>query len=56
MIDCALLVGGTCWVPAVQRALCLVLRKERMPMSQMELVGAAGLAVIGSATVQRAAA
>jgi molecular chaperone DnaK len=53
MIDCALLVGGTCWVPAVQRALCMVLRRERMPMTQMELVGATGLAIIGSAT-QRA--
>jgi molecular chaperone DnaK len=53
MIDCALLVGGTCWVPAVQRALCMVLRRERMPMTQMELVGASGLAIIGAATGRR---
>jgi molecular chaperone DnaK len=53
MIDSALLVGGTSWVPAVQRALCLVLRRDRMPMTQMELVTATGLAIIGAASGQR---
>jgi molecular chaperone DnaK len=53
MLDGALLVGGTSWVPSVQRALCLVLRQERMPMTQMELVTATGLAIIGAASGQR---
>ena len=53
LLDAALFVGGTCWVPAVQRALGLVVQRERLPVAAMELAGAAGLSIIGAAAASR---